>query len=155
MLYTSGRVWDSNDSDGLYSPIAPDLIDCPLWLARYPYKTGISPRLDIGHLSAPPIPKPWGDQDNWWIHQFQGDARGYAGIKQVDLNRINVMSIGAHGDRVRWVQRRLGMVEGSPGVFDDTMHDSVIAFQKHHGLEVDGIIGPATFVALCWSNPSK
>ncbi len=38
MIYTSGRVWDGEDSDSLDVDAlgipTPELLDCPLWLAR-------------------------------------------------------------------------------------------------------------------------
>jgi murein L,D-transpeptidase YcbB/YkuD len=68
----------------------------------------------------------------------------------MDISRFFTMSMGAAGDRVRWVQRKLRMAEGTPGSFDRTMDDSVRRFQSDRGLVADGVIGPVTFAALCW-----
>lgn len=66
----------------------------------------------------------------------------------VDLNRFRLLGAGAHGDRVRWVQRRLGV--GETGTYDVRTREAVKALQRRSGLEVDGVIGPQTFAAVCW-----
>jgi murein L,D-transpeptidase YcbB/YkuD len=38
--------------------------------------------------------------------------------------------------------------ENNPGVFDDDLVEAVKRFQKRHGLEADGVVGPATLAAL-------
>jgi GH25 family lysozyme M1 (1,4-beta-N-acetylmuramidase) len=150
MLYTSGRVWNSTDVDCLGNPPAPDLVDCPLWLAHYAYKAGIPLQRDPG--PDPVVPTPWGDADNWWIHQYQGDAKPFPGFTSTtDVNRFHVMWPGAKGARVAWMQRKLKMAEGTPAVYDDVTKAAVLAFQTAHGLDADGVIGPATFIALCWA----
>jgi len=145
IIYTSGRVWHEDLKD---LP-APDLIESPLWLARYPYKKGkavLHPK-----AKAPPIPKPWGDATNWWIHQYQGDATGLPGFPSgnVDLNRFHMMTAGESGDRVKWVQRRLGITES--GTFDAAMEKALRAFKAKKGLPSDAVIDPATFAYLCWA----
>ena len=47
----------------------------------------------------------------------------------------------------------LGDLHGAVGVFADTLYDAalaegVVAFQRRHGLEPDGVIGPATMAQL-------
>lgn len=152
IIYTSARVWQED----LGNIAAPDLVDSPLWLARYFYASKTTAVRDPSALSShldPPIPPPWGGATNWWIHQYQGDAIGMPGFNAtVDLNRFNVMLKGATGDRVTWVQRKLGTSE--TGKFDAALNAKVIAFQQANGLDVDGIIGPQTFAALCWAKPS-
>lgn len=158
LIYSSARAIDGDDSDSLSIPTLhvsiPDLTSCPLWLARYPYKERtpavFGPSVVAG-MAWPPVPKEWGDGTNVWIHQYQGDAIGFPGFSlQVDLSRFFTMSMGARGDRVRWVQRHLGQAEGTPGAFDHVMDDAVRWFQHDRGLVADGIIGPRTFAALCW-----
>lgn len=165
MIYTSARVWDGEDSDsldadrnGLGEP-SPELLECPLWLARYPYKTRIpaigdtpAERLTVDGLPWPPVPKAWGDADNVWIHQYQGDAIQFPGFSSTaDLNRFHPIAIGYKGERVRWLQRRLRMIEGTPGVFELATHEALGEFQRDNGLTPDHVLGPATFAALCWS----
>jgi lysozyme len=148
LIYTSARVW----RDDLANLPAPDLAESPLWLARYRFDAGPAMRdtsvFEDGKLD-PPVPPPWGDATNWWIHQYQGDATDFPGFPsgKVDVNRFNSLRPDATGDRVRWVQRRLALPE--TGVFEATMKTSVRAFQTKRGLADDGAIGPRTFAALC------
>jgi len=153
ILYTSARVWHEDLGD----LAAADLAESPLWLARYFYASRTTAVRDSGALGSghmdPPVPPPWGDATNWWIHQYQGDAIGMPGFgATVDMDRFNTMLKGASGDRVKWVQRRLAAPE--TGVFDAALNARVVAFQRNHGLATDGIIGPRTFAALCWAKPT-
>jgi peptidoglycan hydrolase-like protein with peptidoglycan-binding domain len=150
IIYTSGRVWHEDLND----IAAPDLVDSPLWLARYPFRKGPAVHdARVARLNPPPVPQPWGDATNWWIHQYQGDALRFPGFPtgNVDLNRFNPMRSGATGDRVKWVQRRLGIAQN--GQFDGAMERALRAFQSQKGLPVDGVIDPRTFAYLCWSRP--
>lgn len=154
ILYTSARVWHEDLGD----IAAPDLVDSPLWLARYFYAANTTAVRDSGALGGghmdPPIPPPWGDATSWWIHQYQGDAVGLPGFSStVDMNRFNAMFKGATGDRVKWLQRKLGLAE--TGSFDAALNARVVGFQQASGLTADGIVGPRTFAALCWVKPAK
>lgn len=162
MIYTSRRVWDGEDADSLDADrlggaAALSLTDCPLWLARYPLKSG-QPAIgdDPGErpIAAgypwPPAPAAWGI-DNLWIHQYQGDAQRPHGFRQADMNRFKLCAAGETGPRVRWLQRKLQQLEGNPGVFDAVTAEAVRAFQRAQGLLDDGIVGPATFARLCWA----
>lgn len=53
---------------------------------------------------------------------------------------------GAKGDDVRTVQRRIGAK--ADGQFGAMTKDAVMAFQRKHGLQVDGVVGHQTAVAL-------
>lgn len=158
MIYSSGRVLDGSDADSLDIPSLPGVFaqtmsSSPLWLARYPIAEDRPAVYDVrvDGLAHPPVPAAWGDQRNVWIHQYQGDARGFPGFSStVDLNRFFAMRLGDSGERVRWLQRRIGQAEGTPGQFDRVMDDAVRDFQCKHDLEVDGIVGPATFAAASW-----
>ena len=147
LVYTSARVW----RDDLGNAPAGELTESPLWLARYFFKPGPAVR-DAAALTGgkrnPPVPPPWGDADNWWIHQYQGDAVKLPGFPtgNVDMNRFNAAFSGARGARVRWVQRRLGIAES--GRFDAGTEAAVRAFQDDNALVTDGIIGPRTFAYL-------
>lgn len=153
LIYTSARVWHED----LLDIPAPDLVGSPLWLTPYPFGAGGPAVHDPqkfargGRYFPPPVPKPWGDKTNWWIHQYQGDARGLPGFRQVDMNLFNAMVAGATGDRVKWVQRRLGITPS--GVFDASTKTALGAFQAKSGLFANFVVDPRTFAFLCWSNP--
>jgi lysozyme len=154
IIYTSRRVW----IEVLGSLPAPDLAESPLWVKDYPYKlrqpAHYDPQPFAGGRLDPRMPAPWGDAANWWIHQYQGDALRLPGfVRTVDLNRFNTMARGAAGDRVRWVQRRLGIPQS--GAFDAAMERAVRAFQNKKGIDVDGVINPQTFAYLSRSAPDK
>lgn len=159
-LYFSGRVWNTDDADTLGNPSAPDLVDCSPWVAYYPYQYKqppvFSPPDTIG-LGRSGAPTPWG----WaFKHQYQGDARGYPGIGQVDLTRVIPINPFAKGPSVDWVQRRLMAyfrtqavvvdMTVTPGVYDAPMQQRVKLFQKLNGLLADGIIGLKTHTMLNW-----
>lgn len=59
---------------------------------------------------------------------------------------------GDRGPDVKWVQRRLqvhGFDAGAPdGIFGERTRGMILAFQREHGLEVDGIVGRKTRRAL-------
>jgi lysozyme len=150
IIYTSRRVW----CDELDNLPAADLVESPLWLTPYIERRRrpaiYDPRRFAGGRCNPPVPSPWGDPTNWWIHQYQGDATrlpGFRGI--VDMNRFNVAVKGATGDRVRWLQRRLGIPQS--GVFDAGTERALRAFQTSKGITADGVVDPRTFAYLCWS----
>ncbi len=149
LLYTSGRVWNDTDADCLGNPPAPlSMAPCPLWLARYTYKTRLPAVLPPPEGPPPPVPGPWGDSDNYWFHQDQGDALGVPGFSStVDISRFN--SGPLHGDRARWVQRRLNV--SADGSFGPQSLAALRTFQSTHGLIADGIVGPKTFCALAWA----
>ncbi len=156
ILYTSARVWDGTDEDSLAaSGSAKTLIDSPLWLARYPYKTrieaqgdGEDEKLNVAKLAQPPVPVAWGE-NNVWIHQYQGDALQFPGFSATtDLNRFFAVGFGSSGEKVRWLQRRLGMVQ--TGFFDSATLGCVRDFQSRSSLQADGVVGPMTFAALSW-----
>ena len=59
---------------------------------------------------------------------------------------------GATGALVDWISRRLHPAylpaSTAPAVFDEAMQDAVRRFQRDVGLSADGVIGPATLMAL-------
>jgi lysozyme len=153
IIYTSARVW-REDLDNLP---APDLVESPLWLARYPVKQGLRAIID-GKLFRkgrhnPPVPPSWGDQKNWWIHQYQGDAIKLPGLPSgnVDMNRFNVLAPGDGGARVKWLQRRLGVTQS--GSFDQSTSAALATLQRRSHLPQTSFVDPATFAHLCWQNP--
>ncbi len=62
--------------------------------------------------------------------------------------------LGESGERVRWLRDTLAFIDGgnaSSGEderFDAALLERVKAFQRQRGLDVDGIVGPQTFVQL-------
>jgi GH25 family lysozyme M1 (1,4-beta-N-acetylmuramidase) len=150
IIYTSARVW----RDDLLNLPAPDLVESPLWLAHYPFNKGPARRdRMVSQVAPPPVPPPWGDSGNWWIHQYQGDAIGLPGFApgNVDMNRFHTTVRGDTGERVKWVQRRLGIAQN--GTFDDAMEAALRTFQARNGLLASPQVDPRTFAYLCWSNP--
>jgi lysozyme len=148
IIYTSARVW----REDLSNLPAPDLVESPLWLARYLNEKAPAlrdPGVFAGGAHDPVVPPPWEDAGNWWIHQYQGDALALPGFAtgNVDMNRFNVLLPGRPGGvRMKWVQRRLGLAQS--GSFDAASEAAVRAFQDAQGLVSDGIIGPRTFAHL-------
>jgi GH25 family lysozyme M1 (1,4-beta-N-acetylmuramidase) len=146
ILYTSARVW----RDDLGNSRSTDLTECPLWLARYYFRAGLPVRSGaaFGALPAPAVPPPWAGADNWWLHQYQGDASGFPGFSgKVDLDRFNPYYTG-NGARARWVQKRLGV--NVDGKFGPASKAALAAFQGERGLKADRIVGPRTFAYLAW-----
>jgi lysozyme len=155
ILYTSARIWCSY----VGNLPAPDLVESPLWLTPYPFSEHKPAVLDPkvfapgGWYFPPPVPRPWGDATNWWIHQYQGDSdvRRFPGFRQVDMNLFHTTTEGATGDRVRWVQRRLGIAQ--TGIFDAATEAALVAFKTRKGIGPTALVDPQTFAFLCWSNP--
>jgi murein L,D-transpeptidase YcbB/YkuD len=65
------------------------------------------------------------------------------------------MQRGDGGDRVSILRRRLWVTADlpdtsseAPGLFDEGLEQAVIGFQRRHGLDPDGVVGPATLGAL-------
>lgn len=155
MIYTSARVWDGEDSDSLdvdgLKIDTPELLDCPLWLARYPFKTRIDAVVDqrVDTLPTPPVPKAWKDATNVWIHQYQGDALRFPGFSATaDLNRFFDLRKGSKGQRVHWLQRKLRIVQD--GIFGPATEKGVVDFQRANQLDATGIVDPRTFAYLAW-----
>jgi GH25 family lysozyme M1 (1,4-beta-N-acetylmuramidase) len=143
IIYTSARVIHEDLGD----PNMSEFIDSPLWLAHYQLAARKPAVLDATP-PAPQVPGSWGE-GNYWIHQYQGDALGVPGSGcAMDLNHFNSMKLGEKGERVKWVQKRLGIqVDGS---FGPATEKALEAFQSKNNLTIDGVIGPKTFAKLCW-----
>ncbi len=153
IIYTSCRVWDGEDTDsldvdGLGIP-TPELLECPLWLARYTYATREAPHLNADGIALPPVPKAWGDSTNVWIHQYQGDSKGLAGFSSLaDLNRFFELKQGSKGERVKWLQRKIRCpVDGD---FGPVTVKALVDFQRANQLDPDAEVGIKTFAVLCW-----
>jgi GH25 family lysozyme M1 (1,4-beta-N-acetylmuramidase) len=148
IVYSSTRVLMGADADALAGAAQHAIEGCPLWLARYPYKTRIEARFTTYEQLTPP-PTPSGDPDGWWAHQFQGDALHFPGFSAtVDLDRLNTLDAGAKGPRVAWVQERLRIA--ADGAFGPVTELALKAFQASRGVEQSGRVDAATFAALSW-----
>lgn len=147
MIYTSGRVWNDSDADCLDNPPAPDLVSCPLWLARYPYKTRIPaviPPIAIPKLA---VPTPWRDQFVAW--QCQGDALGCPGFTSTtDIDEWRTAKLGDKGGHVAWLQAKL--MVAADGDFGPKTNAALVAFQTSRQIPVTGVLDPRTFCALAW-----
>ncbi len=157
IIYTSGRVWDDTDADCLASPPAPDLLECPLWLARYAYKTREPAVLPPPASSPPPTPSPWVAVGPRWAnrtiacfpHQYQGDALGVPGFSStVDLDRHASAKRGDVGPLVSWAQRKLKL--GADGDFGPMTENAVRDFQSKRIMPSTGVVDLQTFAAMSW-----
>lgn len=63
---------------------------------------------------------------------------------------ITVVKPGQSSPAVGWLRQRLPSAQkpADPQRFDDALKAQVAAFQKEHGLIVDGAVGPHTFICL-------
>lgn len=149
IVYTSARVIREDLNN---KPFPARMLKSPLWLARYYYNSGPAVMYPPDSMAPPPVPPQWVDDSNWAIHQYMGDATGVPGFTgTVDLNRFNTMSRGAVGERVKWVQQRLGFTGTSvDGKFGPATETAIRKFQAAKGLTVDGLVGVRTFTYLCW-----
>lgn len=62
------------------------------------------------------------------------------------------LELGVTDDRVRVLRARLratgSSITGGSPVYDAELRDAVVEFQRRHGLDADGVVGPATLAAL-------
>lgn len=154
VMYSSARVIDGQDTDALDATHSgvdiTSLKNCPFWCSRYVtgyHKAPVTAGLDA--LPWPPLPRYLGDSSNVWIRQTQGDSIGLSGFTNtVDINVFYPLRKGSTGARVAWLQRKIGLLEGTTGLFNDVVEDALKVWQAHAGLTADGIVGPASFALL-------
>jgi hypothetical protein len=133
MVYTSLQQWLDHFGDLDSAALG----SAPLWL-KTPYAWNLRnpPKLDsAGPLGQ--LPRPWRrpGSPGAWLQQFQGDALGWDGFSStVDLSQFLTWRDSAVDSRSTWVKN---------------LAPNVATWQALHGLDADGIIGPATFSALC------
>lgn len=165
IIYTSARVWLDDLKN---QPVPPAVKESLLWLARYSFAPGPAV-LHADAVSNPPVPPPWAGTDpksivyrgipytdnNWFAHQYMGNAINCPGFPtgNVDMNRMRPLQRGSTGERVKWLQRRLGLkqVDGKFGPQTDKAVRELQATKND--LVSDGIVGPRTYAYLCWLNP--
>ena len=69
-------------------------------------------------------------------------------------SRTRALSVGMHGDEVRWLRRSLNALQGAApdpehgDIYDEELAIAVQNFQREHRLNVDGIAGVQTQVVL-------
>ena len=69
-------------------------------------------------------------------------------------SRTRLLSLGMHGDEVRWLRRSLNALHGAASdpehsdVYDEDLAIAVQNFQREHRLNVDGIAGVQTQAVL-------
>lgn len=101
--------------------------------------------------SLPPRP--------YFYEQLRGALRQFIAAERLrDLPPIpegKLLSVGSREERVGLVRNRLaalgselGAPAAEPNLFDVTLGESVMAFQRRFGLSVDGVVGSATLAAL-------
>lgn len=137
MTYTSTRVWKEDLGD-----IDSELFArSPLWIKTgYVYKAGNKPHPESCPATPGELPKPWHDATGVWVHQYQGDAKGYPGFSStVDCNKFLARDCTKQAILPgSWVAQRLATYNVA----------DVSTFQRACGLVVDGVVGPATFALL-------
>jgi len=58
------------------------------------------------------------------------------------------LRVAALRERLRFEEDLTGAVAGDDELFDDTLDKAIRQFQERHGLDADGVVGPATLGAL-------
>jgi murein L,D-transpeptidase YcbB/YkuD len=114
--------------------------------------TAVADRIDVGGLLAelPPPHHPYArlrtaleqqrnrGPDQHWLQVPDGPT----------------LRPGYRGERVLALRERLGSdqpelhLAADPALFDTELQDAIAAFQARHGLDEDGLVGPATLAAL-------
>ncbi|MEQ9358665.1 MAG: N-acetylmuramoyl-L-alanine amidase [Coleofasciculus chthonoplastes F3-SA18-01] len=108
--------------------------------------TKISPDNIRGHRDFSPTQCP-GDWLYNQLPRLRQDVR-----QRLGTSFIEVLREGDTGPRVKELQQILnaqGFKAGPiDGIFGEGTEDAVISFQKFHGLDADGLVGPATWKVL-------
>jgi hypothetical protein len=147
MVYTSQQQWYENFDDSSMFPSA-----WALWLATpYSWKAGNPPHIfddpRLGKLGV--VPQPWRAAPGPGVRaqQFQGDARGFAGIHQCDLDLWIQLELGDHGPDVAWLQVKLGGL-AADGDYGPKTQAAVRSWQAAQGLAQTGSVGVREFARL-------
>lgn len=131
IIYTSHRVWD----ECWRGPDDRGLGECPLWV------------VDCSSRQDPRLPSAWRDR-GYWLRQYALERPLVSGVKSADRDRFHLLQHGERGARAAWLNQALGV----PGdEFGDQTSAALADFQRTHGLEADGIVGPRTFSQLCFT----
>lgn len=96
-----------------------------------------------------------GDQRSWNYDQFRRAWDGeFSLLWQPPPGYRNPIAVGERGPLVRWLRTTLASSRGGAqpasesDVFDQSLLQDVIAFQRANGLTPDGLVGPRTIIRL-------
>ena len=150
-----------HDDNGLGGKFSLGGRPCPLWIkepypvaADQPQYTGLFRDPHYGGAPWDPddlwrVPDAWaGMGGGWWIRQKQGDARGYLGVRQSDVDDFKLLDLN---DPTSAGARELSWVAGKVGAAGQPLAEiaaAVALFQAKRGLRPDRKVGPRTFAAL-------
>jgi hypothetical protein len=152
LIYASRRVCDDKDADTLNGVANRQLWNVDWFVARYPFAAHLDADAEIkleGGLANPPLPVAARDPDNFYGHQYAGDAWHLAGFRQTDLNRWHYLTARSpDGERKRRALSRLSMALGAAATRD--FATDLAAFQTDKRLRADSVCGPATYAQLGW-----
>lgn len=108
---------------------------------------------DLAAALADRFPKPF-----WYerlARAFQGSVTRAHLAELPPLPPGGVLKVGSRGQRVAMLRERLQLIEGQtrptpadPQMFEQALHEAVVAFQRRSGLTADGVVGPATLATL-------
>ncbi len=108
---------------------------------------------DLAAALADRFPKPF-----WYerlARALQGSVTRAHLAELPPLPPGGVLKVGSRGQRVAMLRERLQLIEGQtrptpadPQMFEQALHEAVVAFQRRSGLTADGVVGPATLATL-------
>ncbi|ABI55453.1 L,D-transpeptidase family protein [Alkalilimnicola ehrlichii MLHE-1] len=153
------RVWLQLAEDALTGQLNPDVV-APDWELQSPPSEDLVQALSQGLAEddiATAVRQLYPDQDNY--HQMRRAlARFQALAEQGDYPRMEAGPLLRVGDRdprvetLREQLRLLGDLEDdaplSETLYGEALEAAVRDFQRRHGLQVDGVVGPRTVAAL-------
>ncbi|MGQ9660361.1 MAG: L,D-transpeptidase family protein [Thermochromatium sp.] len=98
-------------------------------------------------------------QTPFWYQHLKRALSHYAGTRPLrDLEPLPpgpVLTLGSRGERVSQLRERLHLLgygepipAESPEIFDAALSQAVRTFQRDHGLQADGAVGPQTLAAI-------
>ncbi|QXP85294.1 ExeA family protein [Methylococcus sp. Mc7] len=110
---------------------------------RYGTLTGIAGGLATVEFGGEPAALPLADNLPFW-------KGGFTLLWRPPVADVTVLRPGQSSPAVKWLRQRFPAKKkpADPHRFDETLKAQVAAFQKQHGLIVDGAVGPHTFIRL-------
>jgi len=87
--------------------------------------------------------------EQWFSNYWRGETTL---LWQAPFASKSVIKFAQQGEKVTWLANQLNKqqhrVSEHKITFDQPLFDQVVAFQREHGLEDDGIVGPHTLMYL-------